>query len=680
MKNVLLYFCLLGAVLSVSCTNYADKKVATAQKPTPATQSQGPLTIPTSQQTLLDMQKVANWQIPRLTHLDYIGSARSKSADPKEWIQATFLTGLTELANRSVNPYYENWIGMTGTREKWNLGIQPYFADDHLAGQTWIWYYLRNKKADEMIAPTRKAFDDILRNPPTNSLDFTDEMHPDLFIEACQLRWCWADALFMSPPTWFALSKATGDMRYADYANKEFKATVAKLYSEELHLMYRDSRFFNQKGAHGEPIFWARGTGWVFGGLVRILDYMPKDYVDRPFYEKLYREMAAKLITLQKKDGSWPTSLLAGEAMPEPETSGTGFFTYGLAWGIKNGILAEETYLQPVLRGWAVLTSAVHPDGKLGWVQPVGAAPDKVTADDSHLYGTGAYLLAGAMIYDLAHTKEIAALKNKREAYGRYVPERLDDYAWENDKVVYRIYGPNNNVPGTVASGIDGWLKKVKYPVINKWYEEHLTKQKSYHDDIGEGNDPFHTGPSRGIGGAAIWLDGKAYPAPAFRSAVTLLNTKEEIRFQANYKWHTPLGVVTEKKTFSLKLGSQLTKITSQYTLNGKPSKLPIAIGVTTHDEKAKVMQNAKTGRISAWEVIENYGVGTGAIIAPEKVKSIVHIPSSTKDQSHIWMITETDDAGEITYYSGLAWEAAGDITTVAAWNNYLDTFVKEAK
>ena len=94
-------------------------------------------------------------------------------------------------------------------------------------------------------------------------------------------------------------------------------------------------------------------------------------------------------------------SLLAGENMPQPETSGTGFFTYGLAWGINEGLLSKEEYLPTVTKGWAVLNSAVHPSGKLGWVQQIGAAPGAVSYEDSQLYGVGAFLLAGAEIYDL---------------------------------------------------------------------------------------------------------------------------------------------------------------------------------------------------------------------------------------------------------------------------------------
>jgi len=112
--------------------------------------------------------------------------------------------------------------------------------------------------------------------------------------------------------------------------------------------------------------------------------------------------MSARLVMLQKPDGYWPVSLLAPPAGTPPETSGTAFFTLGLAYGVKSGLLAEPVYRRAATAGWTALERAVHPDGRLGWVQPIGAAPDSVSADDTQPYGVGAFLLAGAARYDLA--------------------------------------------------------------------------------------------------------------------------------------------------------------------------------------------------------------------------------------------------------------------------------------
>jgi rhamnogalacturonyl hydrolase YesR len=131
-----------------------------------------------------------------------------------------------------------------------------------------------------------------------------------------------------------------------------------------------------------------------------MLQTIPADHPSRPRYEALYRQMSEKLITLQRPDGYWPTSL-EGRGETTPETSGTGFFTYGLAWGLNTGRLKSPQYRTAAMRGWVALNAAVQPDGRLGWVQQVGAGPDQVFASDAQLYGPGAFLLAGSQILEL---------------------------------------------------------------------------------------------------------------------------------------------------------------------------------------------------------------------------------------------------------------------------------------
>ena len=257
-------------------------------------------------------------------------------------------------------------------------------------------------------------------------------------------------------------------------------------------------------------------------------------------------------------------------------------------------------------------------------------------------------------------------------AYGRFVPEREDDFTWENDKVAFRVYGPSSGGKGQV-SGVDAWLKKVPYSIIDNWYEGFLAG-KSYHKDHGEGYDPFHVGDSRGVGGTAIWLDGVAWPAGKYMSYEVLQSGGEVVEFKLQYEWETPLGMVGETKTISLALGEQLYRVKSVFTLDGEPESLPIAIGLTSHDEKAQVFGNPETGRISTWEAIDEIGVGAGVLMAPDGIVEVLHTPSEDKDASHIWLITSTSDNGELGFRAGFAWQAAGEITSIEAWNEYLDS------
>ena len=249
-----------------------------------------------------------------------------------------------------------------------------------------------------MIAAVRQRFDTIIAANPSGSL----RMPPPGSSQDCSQRWCWSDALFMGPPGWVAFSRVTQDPKYLAFADKEYRATTALLFDTNDALFYRDSSFIGKTGAHGEKIFWSRGNGWVYAGLVQILEQLPPGSSHRSLYETLYLQMSRRIVTVQKANGSWAPSLLDPRQDTSPETSGTGFFTYGLAWGIKAGLLKDPMYRPAANRGWAALLRAVRPDGKLGWVQEPGSEPDEVSPEDTQPYGAGAFLLAGAAMYDLA--------------------------------------------------------------------------------------------------------------------------------------------------------------------------------------------------------------------------------------------------------------------------------------
>ena len=272
--------------------------------------------------------------------------------------------------------------------------------------------------------------------------------------------------------------------------------------------------------------------------------------------------------------------------------------------------------------------------------------------------------------------EEQAVGEPKVMAYGRFVPEREDDFTWENDKIAFRIYGPNSSGVGPV-SGVDPWFKKVDYSIVDKWYAEHFQGQ-SYHEDNGEGHDIYHVGTSRGAGGTAIWVDGIAYPAAMFKSYEVLQSGSDVVEFTVQYEWDTPLGAVAESKTISLALGSYLYQVNSVFTLDGEPASLPIAIGLATHDEAAEVFSNLESGRISTWETMQGNGVGTGVLIEPMRTREILHTPSEEKDASHIWLITASDDNGALTFSAGFAWQAAGEFTSIDQWNDYLDAVSSE--
>jgi rhamnogalacturonyl hydrolase YesR len=350
------------------------------------------------------MESVADWQ---LAHIEdrtaFPPKAPPDTWEPRGWIQSAFFVGLTDLADRSHERRFSQAVMDRGTSQRWQPGDRLTHADDQLITQVYLWTYARTGNR-AMLAPTQASFDAILAHPPHVSLEFDVKTVPGTGAP-CQARWCWCDALFMAPRSWVELSTAVGDKRYLTYADTEFWATTAYLYDRTEHLFYRDSRFFQQRDEHGAKIFWSRGNAWVLAGIARVLEALPNDYPSRSRYEALLRDMAAKLVTLQGPDGYWPASLLAGDRSQTPETSGTGFIVYALAWGVNHGVLDRASYQKSIERGWDALARAVDANGKLGWVQQVGFAPDSVRAEDTQFYAAGALLLAGGQVFDLRRAK-----------------------------------------------------------------------------------------------------------------------------------------------------------------------------------------------------------------------------------------------------------------------------------
>jgi len=335
------------------------------------------------------MTKVADWQL-----------AHPSRHPTTDWTHGALFSGMTAWAGMADNDRYYEVLKAFGEKNRWQLGPRPYHADDHCVGQMYLALYEKVKDPN-MIKALTERFDWIMANPSDVTLEASKQQRKD--------RWWWCDALFMGPPVWAKAAVVKGQAKYLDFMNREWWATTDYLYDKEEHLYFRDSTYFNRREANGKKVFWSRGNGWVFAGLVRVLDAMPGDYPDRPRYIQLYKEMAAKLITVQQDDGLWRSSLLDSNAYPAPETSGTGFYCYGLAWGVNRGLLDAATYRPAIAKAWKGLVGCVHPDGMLGSVQPIGAAPDKVSPDLTEIYGVGAFLLAGSEVYKMALGHQVAS-------------------------------------------------------------------------------------------------------------------------------------------------------------------------------------------------------------------------------------------------------------------------------
>ena len=264
--------------------------------------------------------------------------------------------------------------------------------------------------------------------------------------------------------------------------------------------------------------------------------------------------------------------------------------------------------------------------------------------------------------------------------YSRFVPERTDDYAWENNKVAFRTYGPvaqkmveDKIAGGTLTSGIDAWLKRVDYPIINKWYEKATNGTGTYHKDTGEGLDNFHVGDSRGVGGIAVKVDNKYYFSKNFTSWKTITTGPIRTSFILTYAdWDAKGNKITESKLISLDYGSYLSRF--EINITGTKS---IAAGLTLHDKKGTTGTNIKEGWLSHWEPIDDSEIGTGIVAPKNTLTSFDNHITEDKDLSNLYGNIEVKNNKAI-YYVGFGWKKGSPFQTQKQWETYLSSFAKK--
>ena len=212
--------------------------------------------------------------------------------------------------------------------------------------------------------------------------------------------WWWADGLYMVMPVMTKMYKLTNNPLYLEKLHEYWEYANSIMYDAEEGLYYRDGKYVypKHKSLNGKKDFWARGDGWVLAALAKVLKDLPETDRYRQEYIDRFQTMAKAVAACQQPKGYWTRSMLDPEHAPGPETSGTAFFTYGLLWGMNNGLLDKATYEPVVMKAWKYLsTVALQPDGSVGYVQPIGekAIPGQVVdAKSTSNFGVGAFLLA----------------------------------------------------------------------------------------------------------------------------------------------------------------------------------------------------------------------------------------------------------------------------------------------
>jgi hypothetical protein len=280
-------------------------------------------------------------------------------------------------------------------------------------------------------------------------------------------------------------------------------------------------------------------------------------------------------------------------------------------------------------------------------------------------------------VFEITTITEAEKPKAETLCYSRFVPERTDDYTWENNKVAFRVYGPvaqkmveDQVKGGTLSSGVDAWLKKVEYPIINKWYKKTTEGTGSYHKDTGEGLDNFHVGVSRGVGGIAVKNDSTYYFSKNYTKWKTITTGPIRTSFYLEYEsWDAGGKHIKESKIISLDLGSNLSKFTTYLEGTDK-----VSAGLTLHEKDGVVTGNLEKGWVSYWQPHANSEIET-AIVAPKTTFSdFEEYDTEEKDLSNAYAHLKVTN-NEVVYYAGFAWKESGQFKNNQEWEVYLNKF-----
>lgn len=443
------------------------------------------------------------------------------------------------------------------------------------------------------------------------------------------------------------------------------------------------------RGFQGKDVIsqdnWSRGNGWGAFALATLVRDLPESHPKRQEVVNLAKSFFTAALKLQDKNGLWHQEIT--DKTSYIETSGSGLLLYGLGIMLEKRLL-DEKYRANLINGLRNYLSYIGCDGSVNNTCMGCLCPGKGTKEDyrnrdwafndPHAFGpvvlsfTQAYKIGIKNLDPIPGegcTSIYDTLPGTPRTYVRLISERKEDLAWENDRIAFRVFGPP--VKDIVGSGIDVWPKSVKYPIINKWYLLN-SKGKAYHIDRGEGCDFYDMGYYRGCGGLAIWENDKPYASQTWAKHRILKNNEDEIIFEMTYNnWDVNGYKVSEKKVISMKMGTNLFKVTSTINTERK-GELMVGIGVTTFGNP-DIFSDEKSGILSSWEKVhpEHGFLGTAVIVNPE---NFAGFKSFEKDR---FALIKVRPGEPFTYYVGAGWDGNPAFPRKTKWTGYLS---KEAK
>ena len=365
-----------------------------------------------AQNDKLQLEKVEN----AISLVNDYWQSHNKYTMPVSWNWAAYHTG-----NMEAYKLFANEIATTASKQKANAWLKyPENRAEHNKRSgtkekdksKWPYNRYSGRQENMLFGDWHTYFQTFigLYNPKPSAKEATaDAAH------AKPADYWWWVALYKQTPAMTKKHEPSAQEKHLDKSYTNTPNTDSVMLDAQMGLYFRDAQYAypQHKAANGGKDFWARGNGWVLAGLAKALQDMPKTNKHYNLFLNKYQRLAQAVAACQLPEGYWTYSMLDKDMAPEPETSGTAFFTYALLWGINNHLLSETDYLPIVSRAWTYLSNtALQGDGKVGYVQPIDERANTgqtINKDSQADFGVCAFLLASCEYYRWLKSKQVKA-------------------------------------------------------------------------------------------------------------------------------------------------------------------------------------------------------------------------------------------------------------------------------
>lgn len=545
--------------------------------------------------------------------------------------------GTKSVADFTMSPYYEALLLSSlnfnepehladfinkGNQAGWKLGVNKFDARDYAVAGAWAKFQRLSKDKG------------LLNFAKRDMLKIADSQKSD---DEALYAWNSAEKLYGGAYAYANMYASTNNKRFLDYLN------------------FRMRQYFDSKAKTADSGSDTKDAGLILRALAAVLENAPKDWSERAYYEGLFLENAKRSKNIAVDNSESP-------AYTDEKIANISFVTGALAWGVNNKILKADDYRLTIEKDFAYLCSC-----RVSEPFSYGAF---ACAENQVSILSGKRAVKGNFDELWAKAKEILLDKSSKASFAKLEPRRADDIAWENDKTAYRAYGPALE-KSIENGGFDIWGKTVSYPVIQKWYDEDLSKIRSYHEDHGEGMDSYKVADSAGIGGTVVFDNSKIVRSNVYKAADVFWTGPNWARLGLNHHFALADGsVITEFKTLEIKSGDNFFTVDSKIcdgaifdTVSApkdcKFSKkdLQVGVGILTQSPDAKI----EIAPDNSYVIVYDKMAGKSLIQFIQVAKGTKIVESKVTDYDgklrEVFIIVNPDAKGEYSYKAGYIFE-----------------------